>query len=271
MNRFNRAELKPCHRNFAKMLLILVFLGTSTLNCSSKETSDSSAACGNGSHFERDDETYCYYASELIIEGFECPPAVPNLYNGPNGDIICAPIPDLPRDVVDGVFQDWQIEENPPTSEQRTQTELCADPQSFATGTTLQLTGATVEIGELTCTMAGCGPIGLNDAGNPSDMGSSPPQCCNFCTGPLVIECGETTIPLALANESTIDPIQGEVIEETSPELAGLIENGTSALGCIGQQCHEVCTIDPGTDVTLSGRLTQDSGELVFELVDYQQ
>lgn len=64
--------------------------------------------CGPGDDVVYAGEGFCVYASALIIEGFLCPEAVPHMFAGGGGDVVCAAREDLPPGEVAAILDQWR-------------------------------------------------------------------------------------------------------------------------------------------------------------------
>jgi|GEM_PF-2580578 len=69
--------------------------------------------CGDGDNVVYDGDDFCVYAAPLIIEGFDCPEAVPFQFPGGDGAVICGPAPDLPQGDIDGIIDLWHGVDQP--------------------------------------------------------------------------------------------------------------------------------------------------------------
>ncbi|TNF24707.1 MAG: hypothetical protein EP329_24450, partial [Deltaproteobacteria bacterium] len=72
--------------------------------------------CGGGDNVVYDGADFCVFAAPLIIEGFDCPEAVPFQFPGGGGAVICGPAPDLPQEGVDAIIDLWQQASTPDAS-----------------------------------------------------------------------------------------------------------------------------------------------------------
>lgn len=82
------------------------------VGCSDDATKEAENPCGDGDQIQRNDETYCYYGSALIIEGFDCPPDFAHRFDRPNGAVLCSTDPNLMDDELDDIIEFWELREN---------------------------------------------------------------------------------------------------------------------------------------------------------------
>ena len=70
--------------------------------------------CGSGDNVAHAGESFCVFSAALIIEGFNCPAAVPFMFPGEGGAVICAPEEELPPGGADAIMEKWEPEDPTP-------------------------------------------------------------------------------------------------------------------------------------------------------------
>jgi len=88
-------------------------LGAAALIAGCLEDQTTPVSCGAGDHVRWSGADYCVFASPLIIEGFHCPEALPHMFTGEGGHVVCGGDPGLPPGHVDAIVDAWQASQHP--------------------------------------------------------------------------------------------------------------------------------------------------------------
>lgn len=217
--------------------LLIGFLLT-VCACSSDEP-DNQIEC---ERVDIDDTEYCTYEQQITETGYDCPQDLPNAIPF-EGHTVCSGDEDIPQEHEEPLREHFAGSGESPDAGPNadagspTLAELCADPQAYD-GRTVTFEGRLIETRSYG-TAAGC-------------------ECCNAVTVDFLLSCGqtdqgnvapETAIVLVADPDAGFEEVHGVVHDEPGSQLADLIDDSSTDMGCVGQSCYEVCTPAPPEEI----------------------
>ncbi|QDG51004.1 hypothetical protein FIV42_09725 [Persicimonas caeni] len=181
---------------------------------------------------------YCTYEQPITETGYDCPQDLPHAVDF-QGHTVCSPtesIPDEDRGPLEEHFAQGSgepVDGGTDGGGETTLSQLCTTPQAYD-GQTVTLDGSQIETINVGTTR-GC-----------PDTGEG---CCNAVVTGFVLACGQnqvgnvdrdTAIVLVAGDDAGFEFVQGEVVTDEVADLEGLVK-GEIRMGCVGQECYEVC------------------------------
>ncbi len=224
------------------MFLSLAF-SLSVIGCSGDEP-EQQVQC---ERIDVDGTAYCTYAQPITETGYDCPPDLAHAVDF-QGHTVCSPTESIPAEDRSALEEHFAGANGQPVDGgtdgggEPTVAQLCADPQAYD-GQTVTLDGSLIETVTMGTTR-GCGDTGE--------------ACCNAVVTNYVLACdrnsignvdSSTAIVLVADEDAGFEYVEGEVVTDEVEDLAGLVE-GRIRMGCVGQECYEVCAPAAPAEIT---------------------